>query len=515
MTRSRVITVLVLFLSVEGFLLPVSARLPDDLLYHTIQTDAEGNILPWYSPNLGEAYDHNIRLVWDFWKNMRLCPNGVKYYMQHQVWKKNVDDDRGLGGDQLNEALSSWNLLHQYLGESAVKDDMVYIADYYIEHSFSKPTDAWANLPYPYNIDVHSGIYNGDMKAGKRYLQPDKAASFAAELVVLYKITGVRRYLGVAIQIADTLADKIIPGDADNSPWPFRVNARTDKVHTLEAADETFTASYTTAWPAALRLYDDLIALNEGRIDDYQNARGMVIDWLKAYPLKTNRWGPFFEDIATTRYSDTETNADTMAAYILEHPEWDPDWRAQAEGILRWSLETFGNGGWVEYGVIPINEQTVFQNPGNSHTSRYASVQLLFGEKTGDDSNKADAIRRLSWATYMVADDGKNRYPDDDIWLSDGYGDYVRHYLRAMASAPELAPADQNHLLRTSSVIKSIDYGADAISYEKFDGRSRERFKLGAWNPKTIKGGRMKWNPTTKVLEVRAIRNRVTIMREQ
>ena len=59
------------------------------------------------------------------------------------------------------------------------------------------------------------------------------------------------------------------------------------------------------------------------------------------------------------------------------------------------------------------------------------------------------AIRRLNWATYMVDNDGKNRYPRDDIWLTDGYGDYVRHYLRSMAAQPELAPDDQNHLLRT------------------------------------------------------------------
>jgi hypothetical protein len=515
MRRSRLIAILVLVFSFESLSLPARAVLKEELIYHAIQTDAEGNIVPWYSPNLGESYDHNIRLVWDFWKNMRLCPNGVKYYMQHQVWKRNKDDRSGLGGDQLNEALSSWNLLHQYLGDTAVKDDMIYIADYYIAHAFSKPTDAWPNLPYPYNTDVHSGVYDGDMKAGEGYLQPDKAASFGAELVVLYKITGARKYLDVAIQIADTLADKVTPGDADNSPWPFRVNAQTDEVHDVERDDGNYSASYTAAWTAALRLYDDLIALNEGRVDAYIRARGMVVDWLKAYPLKTNLWGPFFEDIPTPRYSDTETNADTLAAYILEHPEWDPDWRQQAESILNWSFETFGNFDWVEYGVTPINEQTVYQVPGNSHTSRHAAVELLLAEKTGDDSRKAGAIRRLNWATYMVDEDGRNRYPQNDIWLSDGYGDYVRHYLRAMASAPELAPSAQNHLLRSSSVIQSIRYGAHAITYTKFDERSQERIKLGAWSPKLVKGGEMRWDPATRVLEVIATSNTVTIIRQK
>ena len=54
-------------------------------------------------------------------------------------------------------------------------------------------------------------------------------------------------------------------------------------------------------WTVALRLYDDLIALNEGRVDAYKRTRGMVVDWLKAYPLKTNRWGPFFEEVTIIR----------------------------------------------------------------------------------------------------------------------------------------------------------------------------------------------------------------------
>jgi hypothetical protein len=138
----------------------------------------------------------------------------------------------------------------------------------------------------------------------------------------------------------------------------------------------------------------------------------------------------------------------------------------------------------------------------------------LIAEKTGDDSLKRDAIKRLNWATYTVNDDGRNRYPEDDIWLSDGYGDYVRHYLRAMASSPELAPDNQNHLLRTSSVIKSIVYGPDTITYTKCGGRSTERLKLGEWEPLSVIGGEMEWDAKTKVLEIRATSTTVTILRE-
>ena len=30
---------------------------------------------------------------------MRRDPNGLPYYMDHQVWNKDFDDPRGIGGD--------------------------------------------------------------------------------------------------------------------------------------------------------------------------------------------------------------------------------------------------------------------------------------------------------------------------------------------------------------------------------------------------------------------------------
>ncbi len=120
---------------------------------------------------------------------------------------------------------------------------MVLMADYWLEHGMSGVDVMWSNLPYPYNTEVHSGEYDGDMRAGKGFLQPDKAASFGAELVVLYKMTGTRRYLDAAVAIANTLARKVKPGDGDNSPWPYRVNAATGEVHRQVKAGKTYVAA--------------------------------------------------------------------------------------------------------------------------------------------------------------------------------------------------------------------------------------------------------------------------------
>ncbi len=478
--------------------------------YHEVQLDQKGRIVSWAGPP-SVAYDKVVRLTWNFWREMKPCPNGVSYYLQHQVWKPE-EDARGIGGDQIPMALSSWNLLYGYLGDESVKANMVHMADYWLDHGLAPATAYWASLPYPYNTDLHSGAYDGDMRAGKGGVQPDKAASFAAELIVLYKITGNARYLDAAQQMADTLAVHIAPGDAENSPWPYRVDAVGNQVHTQLKDGRTLKASYTSNYTGALRMFADLRTLGRGDAKKYAAASAILVSWLKSYPLTTNRWGPFFEDIPTADWSDTEHNADTLAMYILERREnWDPKWREQAKSALDWSYRTFANHEFDKWGVVVVNEQTVYQVPGNSHTSRHAAVEILYCEQTGDCSNKEDAIRRLDWATYTVDNDGKNRYPRDEIWLTDGYGDYIRHYLRAMASAPELAPDGQDHLLRTNSVIQNIRYAAGNIEYTKFDANSVERFKLGGFVPLKVVGGELSWNPKTRVAQIRARAKQVTI----
>ncbi len=498
----------VLALAVLPAALPAASG--DTIGYHEVKTDSQGKIVPWYGTGPSQAYDHVVRSVWSFWMGIKPCPNGVAYYLQHQVWKPE-EDPRGLGGDQIPMAMSSWSLLYNYTGDPKLIQNMRFMADYWLAHGMSKPTDLWANLPFPYNTDIHSGIYDGDMRAGKNYLQPDKAGSFGKELVNLYRITGDEKYLRAAVGIADSLMKHVQAGDADNSPWPFRVEATTGAVHTVTEKGKTSRASYTTNWTGTLDLLESLQQLGRGDKAGYAKTVGIVTEWLKKYPLQTNKWGPFFEDIPTPAYSDTEINGDTMAMYLLDHPGFDPRGKELASGILAWSDKEFANHEYEKWGVTAINEQTVYRVPGNSHTSRHASVELRYCEATGDNARKDQAIRRLNWATYTVDTDGKNRYIRDDIWLTDGYGDYVRHYLRSMAAHPELAPDDQNHLLRTSSVIQKIAYSPKRIEYTKSDANSRERFKIGAFRPVRVKGGKMKWDAASKVMEIEATSKTVII----
>jgi hypothetical protein len=462
----------------------------DTIQYHPVRIDNGGAILPWFSSNLGQSYDTCIMLVWNFWKNMETDSTGLKYYMNHQVWAPN-GDRRGLGGDQLAMALSSWRLLYAYTGDKALIDDMRYIADEYLARSLSKPTDQWPFIPYPYNTVLHSGRYDGDMINGKNYTQPDKAGSFGIELINLFKITGEQKYLDAAIKIGKTLASKTRKGDNDKSPLPFKVNAVTGEPGALLNNQGTgkveMQALYTTNWTGTLELFQQLQNFDSNNADLYKKAFTTILDWMKNYPLKTNKWGPFFEDIPG--WSDTQINAVTFAMFIMENKELFPDWQKHVKGIFDWTYKEMGNNEYEKYKVTVMNEQTVYQVPGNSHSSRQASMELWYTALTGDTTFKTNAIRNLNWATYTVADDGRNRYIRDDVWLTDGYGDYVRHYLRAMAAFPELAPDNKNRMLSTSSVVKNISYEESKISYNTYDPKSTEKFRLTKKPAQIMAGG--------------------------
>jgi hypothetical protein len=153
-------------------------------------------------------------------------------------------------------------------------------------------------------------------------------------------------------------------------------------------------------------------------------------------------------------------------------------------GIQDWVLQKLGSKSFLpSLGVMTINEQTVYVVPGQSHTSRHASIELRYAAETGDLRNKDMAVRQLNWATYFVDDDGKNKYPDPntfEIWWTDGYGDFVRHFLRSMAVDPLLAPPRQSHLLHSTSAVCHVKYSPRRIDYELFDSEATSMLHLAS-----------------------------------
>jgi hypothetical protein len=180
------------------------------------------------------------------------------------------------------------------------------------------------------------------------------------------------------------------------------------------------------------------------------------------------------------------------ARYILQHPEYDPNWKADVPALIQWVERTLGadvpSEPGMQWGAQTISEQIDDMHKMGSHTSRYASVNALFYEATGEAAAKEKAFRSFNWATYMCHENGAVNdlaVEDQTVWFSDGYGDYVRHFMAGLGSVPEWAPPGENHLLRSTSVVQSVSYLPGEVNYQTFDADSSEVLRL-AYTPRRV-----------------------------
>jgi hypothetical protein len=97
----------------------------------------------------------------------------------------------------------------------------------------------------------------------------------------------------------------------------------------------------------------------------------------------------------------------------------------------------------------------------------------MYAERTGDSQAREDAFRSMNYATYFARSDGRIACCGEDYhapyWFSDGYADYLRHFIWTMGALPDLAPMGEDHILRSSSVIQKVSYRSGRVSYKTFD----------------------------------------------
>ena len=218
----------------------------------------------------------------------------------------------------------------------------------------------------------------------------------------------------------------------------------------------------------------------------YRTARQTAWDWLMAYPMKNNNWSNYFEDVAVQSEITNYNQLIPMmtARYLMNHPETDSNWQTRVEGLISWVESNFAE---VDSGANIIKEQNAFAYPMGSHTSRYASVNALLAELTGNAAAKAKAYYSLNWSTYMATQNGVviDGPQVNNQWFTDGYGDYIRHFLTSMQAFPEWAPSGQTHLTGSSSIVKTISYTGNSVSYSTVDPAATDSLRLN-FSPSSV-----------------------------
>ncbi len=163
---------------------------------------------------------------------------------------------------------------------------------------------------------------------------------------------------------------------------------------------------------------------------------------------------------------------------------------------LAWVVKVFGRDTDTEsgsqWGAVVMSEQAADMAKLGSHTARYGATLALWSEATGDRDARQRAARSLHGATYTCGEDGivaVGENSSEGWWFSDGYGDYIRHFLIAMAAVPEWAPAGRDHLLRSTSMVTRVDYAPGRVSYRTFDADSTETIRLRSRPKRVVVGG--------------------------
>ncbi len=446
---------------------------------HEIVLDKQERLEAW------TPYGRVVQLAMDFIKNCPLDPaNGLPWYLQYSCFwtdplRPTIWPDNPAG--KFAWAVTTLLKYYPYSGDASHIQIVRTMLDRLWEYR-TPGHYAWPDVPYA-SAHPGTGVYFGARADGEYASEPDKVAQVGRAYLDFYVLTGEKKYLEIGTRCAEVLAQKIRPGDGTHSPWPFRVNVR----------DGSIVEEYTSHWIPAVRLFDELTRLG---VDGYQFIRNQVWAWIEQYPLKNNIWKGHFEDIRLDPNNENRDQVSSLetARYILQYRNKFSEWRAKVKGLIDWVQETLG--GHSFFTAVPIHEQKYCYFPMGSHTARFASLSALYAEATSDPVYREQAIRSFNWASYMAGDDGTVTVgvdrPDyyNQCWFTDGYFDYVPHFIEGMASLPELAPTDSDHMLRSTAVVQEISYQPYQIAYRTADADGTQKFRLTFHPVRVLAGGK-------------------------
>jgi len=455
---------------------------------HTVRLDGRGKLLSWVA-NQNGAYHHVLKLATTFLLNdVPTASNGLKLYYTYSYALPNTmapgdwpHNPAGLYAMLTDSGLAYW----AYSGNPAIMTLVHDVLSYHLDHGMTPVHWHWGGVPFA-SSDAgkvkYEGARFGDSNGrgdGVGVIEPDKVGELGLAFLKYYQYSNEIRFRDAAIRAANVLAAHIRIGDATRSPWPFRVYAETNVVR------EQYCANVI----APIKLFDALMRLKLGNFAAYQTARQAAWTWMMTYPIQNSAWANYFEDVPITE-NLSNTNqliAAETARYLMQHPEMDSNWEIHVRSLIAWIEATFGGS---HYGATTIAEQTLFRFRMGSHTSRYASINAMLFELTGDLGAKEKALRSFNWATYMCGTTGRciDGPEVNRMWWTDGYADYIKHFIAGMGAVPEWAPVGETHLLRSTSVVRSVRYIATEVSYEAADASGTEVLRL-AFAPRSVTAG--------------------------
>jgi hypothetical protein len=476
--------------------------------YHEKVMDIDNHLDSWHNDENG-PFEFILNLSANWWKNSPDVNGWPIWCTAALLDKQYIQGAGAIPGSACSFAIMACLRYYVYTGDTSFLNMAKRTGDYIIKQDLT-PSEftKYPNFPYavgttgninpqgtghPNEIDTINPIFS---------VQPDKGAMLGTALLELYKVTGNPDYLNTSVNIANCLSENAIAGTDTLSPWPMRVMA--DDGSTV---DGQFSANTSYS----CRLFDELLRIGQPGNGKYKATRDAVWSWLNDQVIAYDdgsKWYNFFEEVGGDENNSTQINALETVRYLIDKKsQADSDWFNLSERIInqvtrRWSVSSLEKDGYVS-----IGEQDVDMSPYNSHTARYGSILAMYYEAGANIAFRDTAYHSLCYGLYSVENDGfTNTYFRDGgyAWTTDSFGDFLFHYMEAIAAIPEWA-GSRNHVLKSTSTITKVSYIDTAqVVYSAFDASGSDKLKLTK-EPVSVKvnGSNIKsytWDNTSKVL---------------
>ncbi len=480
---------------------------------HDAVTDKNGVIAPWYKQLNGQC-DFRVRIAAETlkrypWTTTNTAIAAYPDYLFTSKWQiasngvitpENPGD--WMNGDLGQRSVSVLNGMvdyYRYSGDPVAIAHLTYMGDYLIDHALTPANHPWPK--FPISVPVKGKPYGDADPRGM--IQLDISADMGRALLRAYEVTGNARWLDAIKHWGDLLAKNcnLAPG---SDPWPRYANPVSCRWKGVN--------KQTGGVTMILAFLDELIRMGHtGKNQEIVKARDAGDRYLNEKLLPRwnvdDTWAYYFWDWPNG-VQNCSTTAD-VAAYLISNKDRFPNWRSDARNIL---TEFLGRSS-----ANPLSSGDVYSGawayPESSsccgRSLWYAplldgGVTAQYAVEANDSWARELAYRQFVLQTYDVHETGVS---EDNIdggvivngnWLNIAHPLPLRWVLSAIGWLPEeLGACRENHLVRSTAVVNSINYGKGTITYSTFDAP-----------PKTIDVLRLSFVPDAITADGQRLRSR-------
>jgi hypothetical protein len=461
-----------------------AAKVQQRYYAHPAVHDRYGVIAPWYTGQNGQL-DFRIRVAAETlkrypWTDPKTAAAAAPHFVFNGHWKIAPDGtitpvpindwDNGDLGQRAAYVLSGLVDYYRYSGDPAAIALVHLQAEALLDHCLTPADHPWPN--FLISVPVKGKPYGKCDPNGM--IQLDIVAEVGIGLLKAYQMTGNQRWFDACKHWGNLFAKNCnrLPGQP---PWGRYANPESAKWKNNKQ---------TGGVAFILYFLDDLVRLGHtGKNNEIVQARDAGRAYLRdvLLPLWTvnDTWGRNYWDWEDPVQAENVT--EFVCRYMMDNKDAFPNWRNDVRNILTLffhrtsvcpkSAGEVYSGAWAFPESAGCCGRSLWYGP-----MELAVPMAQYAAETGSPWAREIARRMQILATYDGHETGVS---EDNIdggfvvnadWFKIAHPMALKHLLGTIAWMPEeFAPAGENHIVRSTAVVRQVLDNEAVLSFRTFD----------------------------------------------